>query len=93
MDHGDDTHTNVDFATVNSKFDAAVLRKSFFGNVQLCHDLQAADNRGLKVIDLGRCWLGVKDAVNSIPNDQAIGFEIRCECHSPAFGSLPTESH
>ena len=58
--------------------DAAVLRQTFLGDVQLGHDLQAADNGGLKLIDFGRNRLNAQQTVDAKTNAQTLllGFEM-----------------
>ncbi len=79
MDHGDHAHPNVDFATVDAKLDAAVLRQAFFGDIQPRHDLQAADDGRLKAVDFRRHRLRVQDPVDAVTNDDPVG--LRFDMH------------
>ena len=54
VQHRDHRHADVDLAAGNAELDAAVLRQALLGDVQPGHDLQAADDRGLKAVDLRR---------------------------------------
>src|SRR5262245_15490182 len=50
VNHRDDRNANVDFVIFHAHLDAAVLRQAFLGNVKPGHDLDAADDGGLKWI-------------------------------------------
>ena len=55
-----------------TKLDPTVLRQSLFGDVQLRHDLESADNGRLKSIDLGGRRLRMQDAVDPVTDQQAV---------------------
>ena len=76
VQHGDDRHADVDFAAVHLELDAAVLRQALFGDVQPRHDLEAADDRGLKPVDLRRRGLLLQDAVDAVANLDARGLRL-----------------
>src|SRR5207244_4048715 len=52
VDHRDDRHAYVDLAVVHAHLDPAVLGQSFLGDVEPGHDLDAANDGGLKTVDL-----------------------------------------
>ena len=75
---GDDRNTDVNLATGNANLDAAVLGDPLLGDIEPGHDLQTRDDRGLKLIDLGRCRLDLEHTVYPITDPYAgrLGLEV-----------------
>ncbi len=88
VQHGNDGQADVDFAARDFELDAAVLRHALLGDVEPRHDLQAADDRGLKAIDLRRHRLQLQHAVDAIANFDARRLATRCEYRSPGLRPL-----
>ena len=69
VDRGHDRDAEVNLVRLLPELDASVLRQSPLGDVQVCHDLQARDERGLN--PLGRRHDLVQDAVDPVPDPQS----------------------
>ena len=76
VDHRDNADPNIDLAAVDAQFDPTVLRQSLFGDVEFCHDLQTRDDGGLEAIDLRWNGLVLKDAVDTVANDDPCGLRF-----------------
>jgi hypothetical protein len=67
---GQRAHAHVDGAAADAQRDAAVLRQALFGDVQLGHDLQARDQRGVQAL------LGCTTS-RSVPSTRKRTLELR----------------
>src|SRR5262249_12548885 len=72
VDHRDDRNTDVDFSALHAHLDAAVLWQTLFRDVQVRHDLDAADDRGLKAADFRRQHLRLQQTVDAVPNSERL---------------------
>ena len=70
--HGRDAHVHL--AVLQAQADAAVLRQPPLGDVELRHDLDAADDRGREV--RRRRGRGLQHAVHAIAHVQAVGVAL-----------------
>ena len=88
VQHRDDRDADVDLAAAHLELDAAVLRQALLGDVQPGHDLQAADDRGLKAIDLRRHRLRLQHAVDAVANLNAGRLRLDVHVAGPRFDRL-----
>ena len=56
MDGGNSGDPNIQGAAVGFETNAAILRETFFGDVESSHDFQARDNRILEAQQIIRYW-------------------------------------
>src|SRR5262245_26387254 len=76
VNHRNDRNANVDFVVFHAHLDAAVLRQAFLGNVKPGHDLDAADDGGLKSIDFRRQGLRLQNAVDAVADAKRVLFGL-----------------
>src|SRR5439155_15174716 len=88
VNHRDDGDADVDFAAVDSHLDPAVLRQTLFGDVEPGHNLEAADDRRLKGMDLRGQALRLQDAVDAVPDAQAVFRRLDVNVTRPLIGGL-----
>jgi hypothetical protein len=88
VEHGNDRHADVHLAPMHLELDPAVLRHALLGDVQLRHDLQAAEDRGLEAIDLGRHGLFLEDAVDAVADLHAAGLGLQVDVARPGLDRL-----
>ena len=67
MQHGNHGNPNIDFAAGDEELDPPVLRHAFLGDIHLGHNLQPAEDRRLKTVELRRNRLALEHAVDPIP--------------------------
>ncbi len=88
VQHRDDRHADVDLAAVHLELDAAVLRQPLLGDVQPGHDLEPADDGGLKAVDFRRGGLGLEDAVDAIADLDSRGLRLDVDVAGPRVDGL-----
>ena len=78
MDHGDHRNADVDLAAADLQAGCGRPGAAAFGNIQPGHDLQAADDGGLKAVDFRRHRLDVEHAVDAVadPQTRLLRFEV-----------------
>src|SRR5262249_5091337 len=64
--HGNHRNTNIHFAVFDANFNATVLRQSFFGDVEMTENLNARDDRRLKLFELGWNRNVLQHTVNAV---------------------------
>jgi len=71
-DHRDDADTEVYLSIADLDLEAAVLGDAAFGDVEIGENLDAADDGGLKLTDLGRNIGIAKDAIDPVANHKVV---------------------
>ena len=79
-------HPHVHLAVLQLQPDAAILRHAPLGDVQVRHDLEPADDRGLQVD--GRCGRVLQHAVDAISHPQPVGVSFEVHVRGPRFERL-----
>ena len=77
--HRNDGHTQVKQVSVMPHRDSTILRTAALGDVQVCHDLQAADDRCTEPVHGSRHTGGGQDAINAVPDGDTVfvGFDVQ----------------
>ena len=76
MQHGDDRNADVDFVTTDRQPNTSVLRQTFFSDVHFGHDLESADDRGSKSLNLCRHRLDLQHTVDAKTDGEVIVFRF-----------------
>ena len=88
VQHGNDRDADVDLAALDLELDPPVLRDALFGDVQPRHDLQAADDRRLESVDLGRHRLLLEHAVDPVADLHALFLGLDVDVARPVLHGL-----
>src|SRR5262249_50561805 len=76
VDHRNDGHADVDLAIVDAHLDAAVLRQTFFRDVEPRHDLESADDGRLKAAQRFVRRLRLEQTVDAVADTHRTLFRL-----------------
>src|SRR6516165_6558910 len=80
---------NIDRLTVEFQVDSPILGKASLRYIQMRHDLQSRDHRGLKHFDIRRNGDFVKNAIDAIANLQIVLQRFDVNVRRPLFERFP----
>jgi len=72
VQHRNDRHPDIHFTLINPDFDPAILRQTFFRDVQVAQNFDAGHDGRLKPLDLRRDRHVLQHAVNAVTNAQLV---------------------
>src|SRR6516165_1391500 len=81
--------TNIDRLTVEFQVDSPILGKASFRYIQVRHDFQSRDHRGLKHFDIRRNGDFVKNTIDAIANLQIVLQRFDVNVRRPLFERFP----
>ena len=87
-EHRDDAHAHVHLTAAHLELDAAVLRDAALGDVEVGEDLDAADDRGLEPVHLGRHGGLLQDAVDPVADRDLVLVRFDVDVRGPLVDRL-----
>src|ERR1051325_5161521 len=82
----DRRNANVDLSILQSQTNASVLRDASLGDVEVGHDLDAANDRRRKVRRRRRCFL--KNSIDAVPHTEAVLITLEVDVRRPCIERL-----